>query len=397
MFVVNCGLIMQLIEVNTTALAQRFIDVNVQLLKNVPNYIRPLDKDIQEVFDVKKNKTFKNGTVIRWLLKDDNGKWIGRIAAFTNKKYITKGDDVQVGGIGFFDCINNQEAANLLLNTAKNWLLQNGVQAMDGPINFGERDKWWGLVVEGFNAPLYCMNFNPPYYVTLFENYGFKPFFYQLCISTDPRKDLNAKILERHKQISLDNNFRTVNINKNNLGKFAEDFATIYNKAWAGHGGLKQIKVAQINSMFKTMKPIMDENIIWFVYYNEDPIAFFVNIPDLNYHFKKLDGKFGLLQKLKFLYLQKFNKSKKFVGIVFGIIPEYQGKGVDGYLIEEARRTLASKTNYEDYEMQWIGDFNPKMVNVATTLGDTFISRKLCTYRYLFDREKEFKRHPMLG
>jgi hypothetical protein len=86
---------------------------------------------------------------------------IGRIAAFVNKRYKNKGDDVPVGGMGFFDCINNQEAADMLLDVARHWLGQRGMEAMDGPINFGERDKWWGLLVEGFHEPLWSMNFNP--------------------------------------------------------------------------------------------------------------------------------------------------------------------------------------------------------------------------------------------
>jgi hypothetical protein len=53
--------------------------------------------------------------------------------------------------------------------------------------------------------------------------------------------------------------------------------------------------------------------------------------------------------------------------------------------------------DYTEYEMQWIGDFNPKMLNVASGLGDVHESRRLVTYRYLFDRTKEIKRHPMLS
>ncbi len=103
-----------------------------------------------------------------------------------------------VGGIGFFDCINSQEAADMLLDVARHWLGQRGMEAMDGPINFGERDKWWGLLVEGFNEPLWSMNFNPPYYQALFENYGFQPFFHQLCFGLDPLKPLSEKLLRRH-------------------------------------------------------------------------------------------------------------------------------------------------------------------------------------------------------
>jgi len=175
---------MQLVKITLPDQEKEFILVNVELNKNNPAYIRPLDKDVIEVFDPKKNKTFRHGEVCRWILKDSEGKNIGRIAAFVNKKYKNKGDDVPVGGIGFFDSINDQAAADMLFDVAKHWLIQQDMQAMDGPINFGERDKWWGLVVKGNEIPpMYGMNFNPPYYQQLFENYGFKNFFNQVCFS----------------------------------------------------------------------------------------------------------------------------------------------------------------------------------------------------------------------
>src|SRR5690606_16238399 len=99
---------------------------------------------IESVFDPKVNKAFRYGEVVRWLLRHDDGSYIGRIAAFVNKKYSNKGDKVPVGGIGFFDCIDDQSAANVLFDTACAWLTTKGVKAMDGPINFGERDRWWG-------------------------------------------------------------------------------------------------------------------------------------------------------------------------------------------------------------------------------------------------------------
>src|SRR5690349_3235252 len=102
---------MQLIEVNTPRLAKEFLKVNVELHRANPHYIRPLDKDVNEVFDPAKNKTYRQGEAIRWILKDSKGQLIGRIAAFVNKKYKNKGDDVPVGGVGFFECINDQAAA----------------------------------------------------------------------------------------------------------------------------------------------------------------------------------------------------------------------------------------------------------------------------------------------
>ncbi len=387
---------MQLQEVRDNESADAFIRVNVELNHEDANYIRPLDKDVNDVFDPEKNKTFRHGQVTRWILRDSEGRLIGRIAAFVNKRYKTKGDEVEVGGVGFFDCIKNQVAADMLFDVARHWLLQQGMGAMDGPINFGERDNWWGLVTQGFHEPLYQMNYNPPYYIELFEHYGFRPFFNQICFGLDPKKKLSQKIYDRHTLVSSDPSFRAEHLRKKQLEKYIQDFTTVYNKAWAGHGGLKQLKLEQVRSMFHKMQAFLDERIIWFAYRGQDPIAMYVNIPDLNQWFKYLNGKLGLWQKLRFLWLVKTKPNKKFVGIVFGVVPEYQGKGVESYLIVESAKLIQQHTPYTEYEMQWIGDFNPKMINLAEGLGETYRSRVLTTYRYLFDRTKEFKTHPVL-
>ena len=76
---------------------------------------------------------------------------------------------------------------------------------------------------------------------------------------------------------------------------------------------------------------------------------------------QELNGKFGLLHKLYFLWLKASKRNKRFTGLVFGIVPEWQGKGVDAYLIGETAKVIQSdQVPYTEYEMQWIGDFNPK-------------------------------------
>ncbi|MDF2385305.1 hypothetical protein JMG10_27795 [Nostoc ellipsosporum NOK] len=397
---------MYLTEVKSTEEARLFIRANVEINRNDPNYIRPLDKDVNEVFDPAKNKTFRNGEATRWILRDDQHRLLGRIAAFTNKKYKNKNDEVPVGGIGFFDCINNQAAADLLFDVAKHWLMQRGMEAMDGPINFGERDRWWGLIVEGFDPPLYGMNYNQPYYKELMENYGFRGFYNQICFSLKVGARLVEKFYQRHAALAADPGFSAKHINKNQLEQFAEDFTVVYNKAWAGHGGLKAMEKKVAVKMFQSMKPVIDERVCWLIYYNGEPVAVWINLPDLNQWFRYLNGKFGLLAKLKFLWIKKTRPANKFTGLVFGIVPEFQGKGLDAYMIVEGCRLIQrlkiengqyilGKPIYEDFEMQWIGEFNPKMINVAESLG-TYRSRKLTTYRYLFDRTKEFKPHPTI-
>jgi hypothetical protein len=387
---------MQLLPVSDKALAKDFLEVPLVIYKNDKNFIRPLNRDVNDVFDIKKNKAFRFGECIRWILKDKNENLIGRIAAFVNKKYRNKGDEQLTGGIGFFECINNQEAADLLFDVAKSWLMQRGMEAMDGPINFGERDRWWGLVVEGFKPPIYLMNYNPPYYVQLFENYGFKNFYNQICWHLFVQTQLNERFAEQDKKYNSNPEYKVVHIKKTELKKFATDFSIIYNKAWAKHEGNKELNKNVAYKMFKTMKPVMDEHLIWYVYHNNVPIAFWVNLPELNQIFKYLNGRFDLFAKLKYLWLKRKGICNKFTGIVFGVIPEYQGKGIDYYIIVEGAKVIQNDKQYNELELQWQGDFNPRILNISKNLGATQ-SRILATYRYIFDRSKEFKRHPVLN
>jgi hypothetical protein len=383
---------MKIIVVDTELLSKAFKEMPLRIYKHDKNYIRPLNKDIDEVFDQSKNKFFRHGECERWLLQDENEHYIGRLAVFVNKKYP---QDQPTGGIGFFECDNNQDAANYLFDRAKEWLQARGMEAIDGPINFGERDRWWGLLVNGFDEPLYCMNYNPPYYQTLFEQYGFQPYFHQLCFGMDVTTPLSAKMLKWHDVYANNPDFTVEHIKKDTIFKYAADFCTIYNKAWAKHGGGKTMELKQAKLLFGKMKPVIDEKITWFVYYKNEPIGMWVNIPDLNQYFKHFNGKFGWLQKLHFLYLKMTGACKRFVGVVYGIVPEWQGKGTDAYMIVECGKVVQPTMRYEKYEMQWIGDFNPKMVNLASNL-EAHEVRRLTTYRYLFDRSIEFKRHPIL-
>jgi len=388
---------MQLIEVNNAATAGSFIKVNVLMNNNNLNYIRPLNNEINDVFQTSKNKNFKYGEIKRWILIDDNKKPIGRIAAFIHSKYINKGTDFSTGGVGFFDCINNNEAAKILFDAAKQWLQSKGMEAMDGPINFGDRDKWWGLMVEGFDKPpIYGMPYNPPYYEKLFENYGFKNYYNQYYYAMGVTDTISPRFAERYAKFKAKPGYEARHISIKNLEKHEQEFATVYNAAWAQHGEAKEITAKEVMKLFNKMKLVMDERIIWFAYYKEEPIAMWINIPDLNEYFKHFNGKLGLLEKLKLLWMKKNNTCRIFTGIAFGIVPKFQALGIDSFMIYEASLPIQTLGWYDKYEMGWAGDWNPKMINIYKSLGASQ-SRRMVTYRYIFDETKHpFERHPQL-
>lgn len=387
---------MRIIEVTTPAHVRAFLDFPDTLYKSNPNWIRPLDNDIEAVFDKKKNKTFQHGSCIRWILEDAKGQVIGRVAAFVNDKTTNKGNDQPTGGIGFFDCIHDKSAAFLLFDTGKKWLQEKGMEAMDGPINFGNRDKWWGLLIEGYDRdPNYQCNYNFPYYKDFFEAYGFQVYFYQNTYGRSMMGDLDPRIAEKAAIVGKDPNYTFRYLPKSDT-TLAEKIRYVYNKAWANRGEIPELTVTQANHIVKQMKPIMDEKLLWFAFYKDEPIAFFLSLPEVNQIFKHVDGKLNLVGKLKFVYHRWRKTNTKAFGILFGVVPEHQGKGVDGGIIMAFKKLMQQEyLRYQEYEMNWIGDFNTKMIRVAEQVTPQIVKRH-ATYRKLFDETKEFKRYPIM-
>ena len=379
---------MKLFHVNDKKTEKKFINVALNIYSNEKHWIRPLDKDINSVFNNKENKTFRHGKISRWILVSEN-RLIGRIAAFYNKKK-SKNNKLLIGGCGFFECINDQNAANLLFNKAKEWLINEGYQSMDGPINFGERDKWWGCLAKGFDIePNYLQNYGKKYYTSLFENYGFKILFKQFTFLKKIKTPLSKKLQYKADLANRNPNYNFKMLEKRYINKYIEDFMKIYNEAWAKYPGVSSLKLAQAQDIFNQLKPILDEKILWFAYEKKEPIGFFICIPEMNQIFKHVNGKLNLIGKIKTFYHLKIKKScKKIIGLVFGIVPKHQGKGVDGALIMASSETIQKKLAYTDIELNWIPDFNNAMIRVAQQVQatDEIKPGKIHhTYRYNFD------------
>ena len=387
---------MKIIEVDNNQSRKEFIQLPVRLYKDDKVWIRPLDKDIEAFFDPKINKSFQHGECTRWILVDDNGLTIGRVAAFVNNKTANEDNDQPTGGIGLFECINDQSAANSLFDTCKNWLEERGMEAMDGPINFGERDRWWGLLVDGFELqPNYQCNYNFPYYKELFEGYGFQVYFQGFTFIRNTFDPFHPRVMQKAEILNKDPDYHFEHLRIKKLKKYGQDFRTIYNKAWANREGVPELSEDQANSIMNRMKPIIDEKIIWFAYYKSDPVAFYINLPEVNQIFKYVNGKMDLIGKLKFLYHKWRRSNKKMMGLVFGVVPDHQGKGLDGALVmATAQMVQKDYRRYPILEMNWIQDTNRKMIIVVKQVGAE-IGKVHNTYRLLFDPNKEFKRLPI--
>lgn len=368
-------------EINDKKSKKEFLNLPRLLYKSDPNFISPLDKDIEAVFDPSQNNFHSHGICKRWILKKKNIT-IGRIAAFINFEK-NKNPEFIVGGIGFFECIKDEEAAFLLFETAKKWLHENNAKAMDGPINFGENDKYWGLLIYGFVPPSLGMNYNPKYYQPFFENYGFKTQYDQytnVIYVTKPFPERFTKIAD---WIGSKPEYSFVHFEMKNFEKFAEDFREIYNDAWSEFQDFTPIKVETIRQSFKELKPIVDEKIIWFTYYKNEPIAFILAVPDINVILKPLNGKLNLLNKIRFLWLKKFTTIHRIRFIVMGCKKKFQNKGIESGMIRKLQLEVVPRNTITEAELAWVGDFNKKMLAIHEATGA--IREKVHrTYRIIF-------------
>ena len=373
---------MTLVEIHDRKTAKQFISFPRKLYKGDPNYIAPLENDIEAIFDPNRNPYFRHGECTRWILLDDNGKVIGRIAAFINNKKATKYEQ-PTGGIGFFECINDQSVAHLLFDACKNWLRERGMKAMDGPINFGENDKFWGLLIDGFKPPSLGMSYNPPYYKELFESYGFEKGYDQLTNFIDVKSDMSDRLRKISDWVMKKPGYKFKPFSKNEFEKFARDFCEIYNDAWQDFEGHSTLEIATVKESFRQMKPIMDERLIWFAYYEEEPIAFLVSIPDVNQWLKHVNGRLDFLGKLKFLWYRGTVTVERLRIIVMGCKQKYQNKGIESALIRSLREEVVPRNTWKGVELSWVGDFNTKMLALheATGAKKDKVHR---TYRYLF-------------
>ena len=362
--------------------------------KNNKNWIPHIKQDVENVFNPKINSFHQHGEIERFILRENN-KPIGRIAVFFDKRKQKK--ELQpTGGLGFFECINNQKSANLLFETSIEWLKKRNIEAVDGPINFGERDKYWGLLIEGFDKhTVYGQNYNPKYYKNLFETFGFKKYFNQHVYCKDLNIPYPDKFYERSQRILGRNKFYFHHMKSYDFKKYATYFTEVYNQAWTSHHGFKEMKTENAEKMFKKMKSVIDKKLLWFGFYDETPICFFIGIPDPNQYLKFVNGNLGIIGKIKFIFHKQIKSPSICSGMVFGVIPKFQKLGLEAALADIVTKNIL-KVGYTHVIQTWVGDFNPKMIKVCESFFGSDMHQKLTTYRFLFNRSAKFIPHPII-
>jgi len=381
----------QILPVDSKKLEKAFLDFPRKLYRDDPNHVLPFDNEIRKAFDREVNPYFRHGDARRWIAVDGADKVVGRIAGF----YDTDKEDaehIRSGGCGFFESIDDQKVAFMLFDTAKSWLQEYGYQAMTGPINFGENDTHWGCLVQGFVPPAIGMTYNLPYYRGLFESYGFKLYYRQLGFHLDLDRPFPERFWKIAEWINQREGYSYRHFEFNQAARFVEDTASIYDHAWSSlREDYTPMDQASLYDEMRKIRMIMDPELIWYAYYKEQPIAFFMFLPDANQIFRHLNGKLHMINQLRFLYYKKTNAMTRARGTAAGVVPKFQNSGVESGIFYQLKGVMDKKPHYKQFELSWVGDFNPKMISLYQATG-AYHTKTHHTYRYMFDQDSPCQR-----
>jgi hypothetical protein len=381
---------MKLIEINSRNF-RIFHDVGRILYQDDPNWIAPLDMEVENVFTPSKNLLLSHGEAIRWVLQDDSGKLTGRVAAFIDIQKAKK-SKIPTGGMGFFECINDTQSANFLFDAAGNWLRQKGASAMDGSINFGENFSFWGVLVEGFMKQGYGMPYNKPYYQKLFEDYGFNDYFQQFSYHFDITKPWPERIVKFSEYLASRPGYTFRHFEKKNPQKYIRDLVEVVNLTWADYmEDFTPFTEKDLDGILMNARPVLVDEFIWCAYKDDRPVGVVVAFPDLNQARAHFRGRLNFWQGLKFLWLKNGKTITRNRVLMAGVIPEFQNSGVIAALFLQFALATKSKSWYTEFELSWVGDYNPRMRKVYEQIGAVPMKKHI-TYRYMLNPSVPFAR-----
>jgi GNAT superfamily N-acetyltransferase len=344
---------------------KKFVELPYQMYKGDEHWVPPLRMDQKKLIDTQKNPFFENAEIILFYA-EQNGKPAGRIAAIIDHRF-NDFHNSKTGHFGFFECINDQSTADLLFKVAEDWLRDKGMEKVIGPASPSMMDTV-GILVEGFEKkPYILMPYNKEYYPKLFADGGFDKemgmFAYVVREDT-----VSLERIQRAGQIVLKRNpglkIRPVNLKK--MDEEAHIIREIFNKAWAKNWGFIPLSKAEMDAVAKDLKMILDPDLACIAEVDGKPIAFSVALPDYNQVFDKMNGNLFPLGIIKLLMgRKKINRCRT---ALMGVLPEYQGKGIDALLHQRAIEN-GPKKGITESELSWILETNTDMIRVAEKIG----------------------------
>ena len=339
---------------------KQFIDFPHDLFAGDPNYVPELFMAQEALLNRKKSPFFQHSTAEYFLAKSPEGKILGRIAAINNKNYNNFSGE-KAGFFGFFDLIEDYNVAKALLDTAAEWLRQQGSEYVLGPTNLSTNETC-GLLIENFDEPPFVLTtYNYPYYADFLDRYGFVKNTDLLSYELFP-ENLSPKLQELSASLEkrlVQNGITIRTIDMKHFDQEVDKFLPIYNASWDQNLGFVPMTEAEVRQMGKDLKMALDPDFVFFAEKDGKTIGIALSIPNLNEVFIKIPrGRLFPTGLFKFLFGKGSIKTLRVVAL--GILPEYRRMGLDVCFYARTYQTALRK-GIKRAEASWILEGNDMM------------------------------------
>ncbi len=345
----------------------KFIDFPHDLYADDPNYVPMFYMEQKTLLDPKKSPFWKHSKAAYFLAKQGD-KIVGRIAAIRNNNHL-EFSKTKEGFFGFFDVIDDYDAAKALLDAAADWLRKEGLEKMIGPENFSTNETV-GTLIDGFNEPpVVMMTYNHNYYNDFLARYGCTKYI-DLNAYTIVESVLPPHVIEASDKLEARLKARGINIYKLDMKNYQEEitrFLPVYNEGWVENTGFVPMSDAEVRQIAKDLKPIVNPNFIWFAEKEGKVIGACIAIPDVNEIQKKI--KRGRLFPFGFITLLTGLKKIKGIRIlILGTMKSYRRLGIETiFHVRLIREGL--KVGINRAEGSWILENNLMPNRAMETMG----------------------------
>ncbi len=362
-------------KVQSQADLMEFVKLPWRVYAGDPFWVPPLFSERLAFQNPKHNPFFEHAEVERFLALR-GAETVGSIAAFTNHRH-NEFHKENIAFFGFFEVLEDEEAAVALLNAAEQWARAKGHTALRGPAQFSTNEEC-GLLIDGFDdAPRVLMTYNPRRYKEYIENYGFSKamdlWAYRLGGDGQSVETLVPKKLERvANQVRKREDVKLRPLNMRNFQTEIENIKRIYNRSWERNWGFVPMTDKEMEKLANDLKPLLDPELILIAEVAGEPVGFGLSLPDLNEPLLRVHprpGKPEWLTSVQYLWHLKIARKPNWLRVVaLGVVPEHRGKGIDALIYYETARIGLGK-GYKQAEMSWILASNDMMNRIIRMMG----------------------------
>ena len=366
-------------RVATRRQKKQFLEFPWILYRGDPNWIPPLRANQSEMVGYKPHPFYARNSV-QTFLATRGGEVCGRIGAILNQGHNVRHNERR-GFFGFFDCRDDQEAADGLFDAVREWFADQDIHNLRGPTN-PSLNYELGLLIDGFDStPTFMMTYNPPYYERLIENYGFRKTqdLYAFWGNLDMLPAVAAKLKPIADQILERYNVKLRSLDKSRFTDDVKMFLSLYNRSLANTWGFVPMTPGEVEHMAEGLRYLIVPEMTVAAEIDGQVVGVAFGLPDYNPRIKEINGR---LFPFGFFHLLRNRRAIKKIRLIStNVIPEFQRYGI-GLVLLQGLVPKAMEWGLQEAEFSWVLESNSLSYG-SLKKGGAKISK---TYR-LYDYE----------